>query len=155
MWRSRRNLIASAAAYCGLMTIPASASARTSIHVYKGRGCGCCTAWTKILRKEGFTVTDEELLPANLVQLKISKGVPKKMFSCHTAAVGQYIVEGHVPPADIRWLLREKPDALGLAVPGMPYGSPGMGPETEREAYDVYLFAKGTEPKVFSHYEAA
>jgi len=108
-----------------------------------------------ILKKEGFAVTDEELHPAALVKLKISKGVPQKLFSCHTAMVDGYVVEGHEPPADIRRLISTKPDATGLAVPEMPYGSPGMGPETEREAYDVFLFSKSGVSEVFSRYNAA
>ena len=77
------------------------------------------------------------------------------MSSCHTARVGGYIIEGHVPAADIRRLLDERRDAVGLAVPGMPYGSPGMGPETEREAYDVFLIRSDGSTEVFTSYAAA
>lgn len=151
---SRRKLLCFALALPGLATTPALAQLGAAIHVYKGRGCGCCTAWVEILKNEGFAVTDEQLHPANLIKLKIAKKLPKKLFSCHTAEIDGYIIEGHVPPADIRRLISEKPDALGLGVPGMPYGSPGMGPESEREAYDVFVFGKGGESKVFTHYEA-
>ena len=151
---SRRKLLCLALALPGLTATPALAQLGAAIHVYKGRGCGCCTAWVEILKKEGFAVTDEQLHPADLIKLKIAKNVPNKLFSCHTAEIDGYIIEGHVPPADIRRLISEKPDALGLGVPGMPYGSPGMGPESEREAYDVFVFGKGGESKVFTHYEA-
>ena len=125
---TRRKLLCSALALSSLAAIPALAQPSVAIHVYKGRGCGCCTAWVEILKKEGFAVTDEQLHPADLIKLKIAKTVPQKLFSCHTAEIDGYIVEGHVPPADIRRLISERPDALGLAVPEMPYGSPGMGP---------------------------
>ena len=77
------------------------------------------------------------------------------MTSCHTGEIEGYIVEGHVPVADIRKLLDERPDAVGLAVPGMPYGSPGMGPEDAREAYDVFLIRRDGSTEVFSRYKAA
>ena len=77
------------------------------------------------------------------------------MASCHTARIGGYMLEGHVPVADIRRLLEDRPDAIGLAVPGMPYGSPGMGPESEREAYDVVLIRKNGTSEVFAHHPAA
>ena len=77
------------------------------------------------------------------------------MVSCHTGRVDGYMIEGHVPAADIRRLLVERPDAVGLAVPGMPYGSPGMGPESEREAYDVFLIQRDGSIEVFSRYTAA
>ena len=125
------------------------------IHVIKGRGCGCCTVWSDILKSEGFLVTETEMHPADLMQLKLSKGIPSEMTSCHTAQIVDYVIEGHVPPADIKRLLAEKPDALGLAVPGMPYGSPGMGPEEEREAYDVFLLLKDGTSEVFNSYKAA
>ena len=77
------------------------------------------------------------------------------MMSCHTAKVGRYFIEGHVPVRDIKRLLRDCSDALGLAVPGMPYGSPGMGPDEEREAYDVFVVGKDDNITVFQHYPQA
>ena len=152
---SRRKFLAGAVVLPGMATVPAFGQSGTAIHVYKGRGCGCCTAWVEILKSEGFAATADTLHPAELVKLKASKGVPQELFSCHTAVIEGYLVEGHVPPADIRRLIAERPDALGLAVPEMPYGSPGMGPESEREAYDVILFRKNGSSEVFSRYEAA
>ena len=87
-----------------------------------------------------------------LVRFKLDNGVPQRMVSCHTALIDGYVIEGHVPAADIRRLLEERPDAVGLAVPGMPYGSPGMGPEDDREAYDVFLIRKDGSTEVFSSY---
>ena len=77
------------------------------------------------------------------------------MISCHTGEIEGYMIEGHVPVADIRRLLAERPDAVGLAVPGMPYGSPGMGPEDQREAYDVFLIRRDGSSEVFTSYSAA
>ncbi len=86
---------------------------------------------------------------------KVASGIPADMVSCHTAHVEGYVIEGHVPPAEIRRLLAERADALGLSVLGMPYGSPGMGPETEREAYVVHLIRKDGTTEVFASYDAA
>jgi hypothetical protein len=152
---SRRSFLGFGLALGGGLITPLSALASPGIHVFKGRGCGCCTAWAEILRAEGFSVIDEEVHPADLVKIKLEKGVPQDLSSCHTAMIDGYVVEGHVPAADIRRLLTERPDALGLAVPEMPYGSPGMGPESERETYDVILFDKGGRRDIFTRYPAA
>lgn len=152
---TRRSFLACATLLPALISRGASAQSDPAIHVVKGRGCGCCAAWVEILKAEGFSVTDEMRHPVELVKLKMDKGIPQKMFSCHTAMIDDYITEGHVPPTDIRRLIAQKPDALGLAVPEMPYGSPGMGPEDEREAFDVFLFRKDGSSTVFSHYDAA
>jgi hypothetical protein len=153
---SRRQLVFSGAALAGLATLPAAASTEmTTVHVRKDPDCGCCTAWIDILEAEGFAVTVEMVPPEELVQFKLAQGIPEAMVSCHTADAGGYLIEGHVPLADLRRLLQEKPDALGLAVPGMPWGSPGMGPEAEREAYDVFLIARDGTTTVFSSYPAA
>jgi hypothetical protein len=90
-----------------------------------------------------------------LTEFKIESGIPKDMMSCHTAKVDGYFIEGHVPASDIKRLIADRPDALGLAVPAMPYGSPGMGPEDEREAYDVYIIDADGAAKVFQHYPKA
>ena len=90
-----------------------------------------------------------------MIRHKLDSGIPQNMASCHTGEIEGYMIEGHVPPADIRKLLAERPDAIGLAVPGMPYGSPGMGSEDEREAYEVFLIFRDGSTKVFSHYDAA
>lgn len=152
---SRRSFLGLGLALGGGLVAPTFAFAGPSIHVYKGRGCGCCSAWVEILREEGFSVSDEEVTPADLVMTKVENGVPQELSSCHTAIIDGYVVEGHVPAADIRRLIAERPDALGLTVPEMPYGSPGMGPENEREAYDVILFGRDGRREVFTHYPAA
>ncbi len=152
---TRRKILAGMAVLPAVSALPAFAQSGTAIHVYKGRGCGCCTAWVDILKEKGFAPTTDTVHPAELVQLKLAKGVPQKLSACHTAVIDGYLVEGHVPAADIRRLISEKPDALGIAVPEMPYGSPGMGPETEREAYEVILFKKDGSTEIFNRYEAA
>lgn len=97
-------------------------------------------------------VTEEDLYGMQLVRFKLEHGVPPKMQSCHTGRIAGYVVEGHVPAADILRLLEQAPDAIGLAVPGMPYGSPGMGEEASREAYDVYLISRDGTTAIFSSY---
>jgi hypothetical protein len=126
-----------------------------AIHVLKDPGCGCCTAWIEVLEAAGFAVTAEHAGGDRLMSYKASHGIPREMTSCHTARVEGYMIEGHVPVADIRRLLAERPAAIGLAVPDMPYGSPGIGPETEREAYDVFLIRRDGGSEVFASYPAA
>lgn len=126
-----------------------------AIHVMKDPNCGCCSAWIEILENDGFIVTTEASDGTLLIRYKLRNGIPQEMSSCHTGRVEGYMIEGHVPAADIRRLLDERPDAVGLAVPGMPYGSPGMGPESEREAYDVFLIRRDGLTEVFSRYTAA
>ena len=125
------------------------------IYVAKNAQCGCCDSWIEILSEKGFTVSTENLSRDFLAKFKIKSGVPKNMMSCHTAKIMDYFIEGHVPAEDIKRLITERPSALGLAVPGMPYGSPGMGPETEREAYDVFIIRRDGIPTVFQHYPKA
>lgn len=153
---SRRRLLIAGASLAGLFAAPAvAATGTTPVHVRKDPDCGCCTAWIDVLKAEGFPVTVEMVPPDELARFKRAQGIPEAMVSCHTAEAGGYLIEGHVPPADLRRLLEEKPKALGLAVPGMPWGSPGMGPEAEREAYDVFLIASDGSTSVFASYPAA
>lgn len=114
------------------------ASASDEVVVYKTAQCGCCTKWVDHLRANGFLVTVEEM--RDLDPIKTRLGVPGDLDSCHTATVGGYVVEGHVPAADVRRLLSEKPAAKGIAVPGMPVGSPGMERGDAREPYQVVQF---------------
>jgi len=118
--------------------------------VYKSATCGCCTAWVDHARANGFTVrtVDTEDLGA----VKREMGVPARLASCHTVVVGAYIIEGHVPAMDVKRLLTERPDVRGLAVPGMPIGSPGMeqGPPSAYERYNVLAFTRAGETTVFA-----
>jgi hypothetical protein len=140
----------------GIALRPATGfAAPTAIRVVKDPTCGCCDAWIEILAAEGFAASVDLFDYEALQDHKIASGIPAGMFSCHTAHVDGYVIEGHVPPVDIRRLLDERPDAIGLSVPGMPYGSPGTGPESEREAYSVLLIRKDGGIEVFATYDAA
>ena len=107
-----------------LLALAGSVQAAQMIDVYKSPSCGCCGKWIEHLKKAGFKVETHEItdIPGNRKKL----GMPDKFGSCHSAKVGNYVLEGHVPAADIQRLLKEKPKALGIAVPSMPPGSPGM-----------------------------
>lgn len=119
----------------------------TEITVYKSPTCGCCNGWIDHLKAAGFSVTAHNR--EDMAEIKSERGVPKALGSCHTAEVAGYVIEGHVPPADIQRLLETKPNVAGLAVPGMPIGSPGMeGPNPE--AYEVLEFKKNGESAVFA-----
>ena len=110
---------------------------RASVMVYKTPTCGCCSKWADHLRAAGYTVETQDL--ASVDRIKTEQHVPTELWSCHTAVLDGYVIEGHVPAADVDRLLRERPDVAGLAVRGMPIGSPGMeGPKPE--AYTVYAF---------------
>jgi len=151
---TRRGFIAATAILAAAPSMM-HAQSTPAIHVLKDRNCGCCNAWVDILRADGFAVTTENSFGALLIRHKIDNGIPQEMISCHTGEIAGYFIEGHVPPADIRRLLDERPDAIGLAVPGMPYGSPGMGPEDQREAYDVFLIRPDGTNELFTRYDAA
>ena len=153
---SRRQLLIMASSAMAVNPLIAVASQNTTnIHVVKNPQCGCCNAWIKILTDQDFNVTTENSSGSLLAEFKIESGIPKNMMSCHTAKVEGYFIEGHVPVSDLRRLIAERPDALGLAVPAMPYGSPGMGPEEEREAYDVFIVRTDGSTEVFQHYQQA
>lgn len=125
--------------------------ALASVLVHKNPSCGCCELWVEHLRKAGFEVTvrDEEDLNA----VKERLGVPYGKGSCHTAEVGGYIVEGHVPVEDIKRLLAEKPDARGLVLPGMPLGSPGMeAPDGGVKPYTVELVERDGNTVAFAEH---
>ncbi|MFN3261170.1 MAG: DUF411 domain-containing protein [Pikeienuella sp.] len=152
---TRRTLLVGAASFAALAPRLSAAQGAPTIHIRKTSTCACCTAWGRVLEGDGFVVAFENLAAGLLVRHKLDNGIPEAMISCHTGEIDGYFIEGHVPPADIRRLLSERPDAVGLAVPGMPYGSPGMGPEDRREAYDVFLIRHDGGAEVFTSYEAA
>ena len=122
------------------------------VEVYKSPTCGCCGDWVKHMEENGFKVKVHDL--NNLNPIKDKAGLTPALASCHTAFVGGYAIEGHVPASDIRRLLKEKPDALGLAVPGMPIGSPGMEVAGRpNDPYDVVLFREQGQTERFSHHQ--
>ena len=120
-----------------------------TITVYKDPGCGCCKNWIEHLIKHGYRVDAKDT--PGMTEVKRTLGVPDRLSACHTAVVNGYFIEGHVPASDIARLLREKPKVAGLAVPGMPMGSPGMeGPRAQH--YQVLSFDKAGKTKVFASY---
>jgi len=122
-------------------------SVAADVVVYKSPTCGCCGKWIEHMEKAGFSVDVENR--QDLRPIKAELGVPRRMQSCHTAEVGGYLVEGHVPVDLVQRMLDEKPDIKGLAVPGMPMGSPGMeGPS--KDDYDVFAIDKNGRAKVFA-----
>lgn len=132
----------------GIAVLPGSARAELpKMTVWKDPNCGCCGAWVDHVRGAGFTVEVRET--AEMASIKELHQVPAELQSCHTALVDGYVLEGHVPAEDVLRLIRERPSAKGLTVPGMPQGSPGM--ETgHKDAYDVVLFGAEGGDKVFA-----
>jgi hypothetical protein len=154
---ARRILAAASAA--ALVLIGSSAMAQRPggsatannqvVQVYKSPTCGCCANWVKHLEQFGFKTQVHEMNDVSSVKTEYK--VPARAQSCHTAVVGGYVIEGHVPAADVQRLLRDRPPVLGLAVPGMPIGSPGMEvPNVKPEKYDVVSFDKQGQLKVFA-----
>lgn len=117
--------------------------------VYKSASCGCCTAWVEHMEKNGFRVVVHDRNAVELNQKKAEQGVTSELTSCHTAIIAGYTVEGHVPADLVKRLLRERPDIAGLAVPGMPSGSPGMETGT-KDRYDVVAFKRDGSTQVFA-----
>lgn len=121
---SRRFLLKTFLGLAAALAVPmAYAQPATVVNVWKDPNCGCCNDWIKHMQQHGFKVNVHQ---TGNSEIRHRLGMPQKFASCHTATVGQYVLEGHVPAADVRRLLREKPVAVGLAVPGMPIGAPGM-----------------------------
>lgn len=145
---SRRHFLTASAAL--LLAGPARA-ARGAVEVYKSASCGCCAKWIEHLRANGFDVRAHDV--NDTTAARASLGVPQVLGSCHSARVGGFLIEGHVPASDIQRLLRERPSAAGLAVPGMPRGSPGMESDV-RDPYDVLLFQRNGRYVVYQRYGA-
>jgi hypothetical protein len=126
-------------------TLPAQASspAAVKLTVYKSPTCGCCRAWVDHMKSSGFAVETHDMPDDKLAEVKDTFGVPAALRSCHVALLGAYVLEGHVPADLARRLLAEKPKLVGLAVPGMPAGSPGMEMGARKDKYDVVAFAAG------------
>ncbi len=156
LMQTRRGLLAAGAslAAASVAGCAQAAAQPVPIAVRRNPGCGCCEAWTEQLRASGrFTVTAAD--DPDLAAFKSARGVPADLASCHTAIVADYVVEGHVPLADIVRLLDERPAIAGIAVGGMPRGSPGMEqPGGGNDAYDVVAFTAGGERGVFAHHPA-
>jgi hypothetical protein len=150
------SLISISSAVLSQPLLAATGIATSVITVWKTPSCGCCKAWVAHLRKNGFEVVTIDVDDTTAIRKKL--GLPDQYASCHTAQLGEYVIEGHVPAEDIRKLLKDKPVARGLSVPGMPLGSPGMegtGPFAgERHAYNVLLVLNDGSSRVFKSYAA-
>lgn len=159
------QLAVAATCVCLIMVSPAHAAdaaidqsaaqltkAERSVAVAKTATCGCCSAWVTHMRSAGFEVAAENMAMGQLMRFKTTNGIRPEHASCHTARVGGYTIEGHVPAKDVVRLLKERPDAVGLTVPGMPIGSPGMEVGDRRDAYEVLLVLKDGGTRVFSSY---
>ena len=136
-----------ATALCAGFIAPSFA---TEVVVYKSPTCGCCKEWVKHLQANGFSVKAHDV--PDIMPYKTANGVPATLGSCHTAKVGGYVIEGHVPANDIKRLLKERPPVSGLAVPGMPSGSPGMEQGGHKDRYDVLTFDKQGKTGVYTRY---
>lgn len=142
---------------CALAVIPAAACSRpakaTEVNVYKSPYCGCCGAWVDNLRLSGLSVVVHDM--DDVTPIASKAGVPDGARSCHTALVDGYFLEGHVPASDIRKLLRERPKARGIAVPGMPTGSPGMEQGDRKDAYATLIVDRSGVTRVFARHNQA
>ena len=148
----RRQWLTAAAALAATGLHLSALAQATPVQVWKDPNCGCCHLWVEHLQASGFKV---EVFDVGNTAARKRLGMPEKLGSCHTASVGGYVIEGHVPATDIQRLLKDRPAALGLSVPGMPIGSPGMdGPEYKgrKDAYDVLLVQKDGSTKSFQHH---
>ena len=136
------------------VTLPASTVAPAdapTLTVYKSPTCGCCAMWVEHMEAAGFDVVTEDR--TDMAAVKDSLGLPQDLASCHTGVIDGYVVEGHVPAEQVARLLEERPEALGLAVPGMPVGSPGMEMGDRRDPYDVVVVGESGEAAVYAHVE--
>jgi hypothetical protein len=168
----RRRFAAAAAAFGAALLLPRGAAAQAAaapragaarelpstaargapaapVDVWKSPSCGCCHGWIEHLRAAGFAVVAHDT--GNTAK-RAALGIPARLGSCHTARVGGYALEGHVPAREVRRLLAERPRAVGLAVPGMPIGSPGMEDGGRREPYEVLLVRADGTTEVFARY---
>lgn len=150
----RRHFLTLTAGAAALAAAPLRAApALPVVEVHKNPDCGCCNAWVDHLKANGFTVKVHET--ANTAAVRGRLGIPDEYGSCHTGIVGGYAIEGHVPAAEIKRLLATKPVAVGLSVPGMPVGSPGMEVGTRQDPYEVLLIDKRGKASVFARYPRA
>jgi hypothetical protein len=152
----RRHLILSTCATLVGVTMPIHVRAHSEhrlITVWKHADCGCCKSWIKHLEDHGFKVLSQDVRDTAVNRAEL--GMPSKYGSCHTAMAGDYVIEGHVPATDIQRLLKNHPKGIiGLAVPGMPVGSPGMEVGKRRDAYNVLLVHENGSSRVYQNYPA-
>ena len=147
----RRTFLSAVAGLSAVASVPArAATAWPAVDVFKSPTCGCCGAWVEHLQSAGFDVRVTEVDDTAAARKRL--GMPDAFGSCHTATVGGYVLEGHVPAAEVKRLLGAKPKAIGLAVPGMPVGSPGMEVGSRRDPFDVLLVERNGRSTVYARY---
>lgn len=144
-----KRIGAALTAAIGLTVLPAHADT-TDVTMYKDPNCGCCSKWAEHMREAGFTVNEVHSQQTDRVKQQL--GIPEAVSSCHSARIGKYLVEGHVPAADVKRLLAEQPDVAGLAAPGMPLGSPGMEGPYPADHYEVVSFERSGAARVFARH---
>lgn len=127
-------------------------AAPTRIKVYKSPTCGCCSAWIEHMARAGFAADVQDIDQDALYALKARSGITPELASCHIALVDGFVVEGHVPAGDVKRLLAERPDAIGLSVAGMPIGSPGMEMGNQRDAFETLLVMGDGSKEVFQRH---
>ena len=149
---NRRAFLIAGTAAAGQAGRTNAKSLSPRIEVYKSPTCGCCSAWIEHIERAGFVVDARNLEQDVLYALKARSGITPELASCHTAIVDGYIVEGHVPAADVERLLSERPEAIGLSVPDMPIGSPGMEMGNQQEAFDTLLILGDGSTVVFQRH---
>lgn len=148
---NRRHLLKATGALCALVTLPTlGASPLPEVQVFKSPSCGCCGVWVTHMKAAGFSVRVAEVNNAGVERKRL--GMPERYGSCHTATVNGYVLEGHVPAAEVKRLLAAKPKAIGLAVPGMPQSAPGMDVPGQHDPYQVLLVGANGQSSVFATY---
>ncbi len=148
---NRRSFLSSAVALAALATVSAHAVvALPEVQVFKSPSCGCCGAWVEHMKAAGFAVKVTEVNDTTAARKRL--GMPDRYGSCHSATVGGYVLEGHVPATEVKRLLKAKPKAVGLAVPGMPPSAPGMDTPGRKDPYQVLLVDTGGQPTVLARY---
>ncbi|MCV0397197.1 MAG: DUF411 domain-containing protein [Rhizobiaceae bacterium] len=147
------NRLLRATVFTTLVLVSQASWAAGFMEVLKSASCGCCVSWGKHMREAGFTVTEINVSLADLQAAKIEAGLKPGQTSCHTARIDGYVIEGHVPAGEVLRLLEERPDAIGLTVPDMPYGSPGMGEaDDDADPYDVLLVKRDGTTEIYASY---
>ena len=148
---TRRVLLGAALGAVATTACAQTLRATPELVVYKSPTCGCCTAWVNHMRAAGFRARIQE--QSDLAPIRQSQGIPDALAACHTALIGGYALEGHVPAQDVKRLLAERPRAIGLAVPAMPLGSPGMEmPDGRKQPFETLLMLRGGGSRVFARH---
>ena len=151
---TKTTLLTVAAASAAALLISSASSAQQKapvVNVFKTATCGCCSKWVDHMKAAGFEMRVQDV--EDIAAVKKRLGVADDISSCHTSQVDGYVIEGHVPASSVQRLLKERPKVAGLAVPGMPMGSPGMEvPSGQKDAYSVVAFGGGQPPRVYERH---